>query len=37
VHAANLRTVFDGFSATELTTLDGMLDGTLDGMLDRLR
>jgi hypothetical protein len=33
VHAANLRTVFDGFSATELTPLDGMLDG----MLDRLR
>jgi DNA-binding MarR family transcriptional regulator len=25
-HAANLRTVFDGFSAKELTTLDAMLD-----------
>ena len=26
VHAANLRTVFDGFSAKELTTLDALLD-----------
>jgi MarR family 2-MHQ and catechol resistance regulon transcriptional repressor len=26
VHAGNLRTVFDGFSAKELTTLDTMLD-----------
>jgi DNA-binding MarR family transcriptional regulator len=26
VHAANLRTVFDGFSAAERATLDGLLD-----------
>jgi DNA-binding MarR family transcriptional regulator len=26
VHAANLRTVFDGFSAEERATLDGLLD-----------
>ena len=26
VHASNLRTVFDGFSATELATLDTLLD-----------
>ncbi len=26
VHAANLRTVFDGFSAKDMTTLDTLLD-----------